>query len=200
KLKKQNVTILESEKTFETEEEAAETIQEIIVELTQECNSPVGIHIIEHLLLRPKNENFGLMEVCLQDCDCPCEMDSYSYRASVVLPHWPKHFDHMSFREYFERKIREEAPAHVHLKICWVSNEKLRECETRFQSWIAALGKFKESGDNPISYQEANNRMLEILAKLNSVYPKATLHDCEESDGDKNPVMLGKTILGTQII
>ena len=199
KLKKQNVIILESEKTFDTEEEAAETIQEIIMELTQECNSPVGIHLIEHLLLRPKTENFRLMELCLQDCDCPCEMDSYSYRASVVLPHWPKHFDNMSFREYFERKIREEAPAHVHLKICWVSNEKLREFETRFQSWIAALGKFKESGDNLLLYQEANDRMLEILARLNSVYPKATLHDCEESDGDKNPVMLGKTILGTQI-
>jgi len=37
---------------------------------------------------------------------------------------------------------------------------------------------------------------LKILANLNSVYPKAILHDCIESDVDKNPVMLDKTILG----
>ncbi|MCR9014584.1 hypothetical protein [Aquiflexum gelatinilyticum] len=198
KLKKQNIIILESEKTFATEEDALTIIQEIIEELTQDCNEPEGLHLIEHLLLRPKSKNFKLMEVCLHDCECPCEEDIYSFRASVVLPHWPKHFDDMAFRQYFEKKIREEAPAHIQLKVCWVSNEKLREFETSFKAWIKELASYKATGNNHATYQEANDRMLAILAKLNSVYPKATLHDCEESDADKNPVMLGKTILGTQ--
>lgn len=198
KLKKQNVIILESEKTFATEEEALATVQEIVGELTQDCNDPEGLHLIEHLLLRPKSKNFKLMEVCLHDCACLCELDIYSFRASVVLPHWPKHFDDMAFRQYLEKKIREEAPAHLQLKICWVSNEKLREFESCYQPWIRELATFRATGKNHATYQEANDRMLAILAKLNSVYPKATLHDCEESDADKNPVMLGKTILGTQ--
>ena len=198
KLKKQNAIILESEKTIANEEDALVIIQEIIEELTQDCNDPEGLHLIEHLLLRPKSKNFELMEVCLHDCDCPCEQDIYSFRASVVLPHWPKHFDDMAFRQYFEKKIREEAPAHIQLKVCWVSNEKLREFESRYQTWIRELALFKATGNNHATYQEANDRMLAILAKLNSVYPKATLHDCDESDADKNPVMLGKTILGTQ--
>jgi hypothetical protein len=198
KLKKQNIIILESEKTFATEEEALTIIQDITEEMVQDCNDPEGLHLIEHLLLRPKSKNFSLMEVCLHDCDCPCEQDIYSFRASVVLPHWPKHFDNMAFRQYFEKKIREEAPAHIQLKICWVSNEKLREFESVYKSWIKELATFKATGKNHATYQEANDRMLSILAKLNSVYPKATLHDCEESDADKNPVMLGKTILGTQ--
>lgn len=200
KLKKQNVIILESEQTFPTEEEATVFIQEILEELTQDCNDPEGLHLIEHLLLRPKSKNFKLMEVCLHDCECPCEQDIYSFRASLVLPHWPRHFDNMSFRQYFEKKIREEAPAHIQLKICWVSNEKLREFETCYQSWTRELAIFKELENNHATYQEANDRMLAILATLNSVYPKATLHDCEESDADKNPVMLGRTILGTQLL
>jgi uncharacterized HAD superfamily protein len=104
----------------------------------------------------------------------------------------------MAFRQYFEKKIREEAPAHIQMKICWVSNEKLREFESSYKAWIRELATFKATANNHATYQEANDRMLSILAKLNSVYPKATLHDCEESDADKNPVMLGKTILGTQ--
>lgn len=198
KLKKQNVIILESVKTFPTEGDALAIIQDITEEMAMDCNDPEGFHLIEHLLLRPKSKNFKLMEVCLQDCDCPCEQDIYSFRASVVLPHWPMHFDDMAFRQYFEKKIREEAPAHIQLKICWVSNEKLREFESSYNTWIKELATFKATGNNHATYQEANDRMLSILAKLNSVYPKATLHDCEESDADKNPVMLGKTILGTQ--
>ncbi|MEN2280586.1 hypothetical protein AAGF08_00510 [Algoriphagus sp. SE2] len=198
KLKKGNSIILASEKTFPNEEEAAKVIKEIVAELSAECEDPEGFHLIEHILLRPKSKNFKLMEVCLHDCDCPCEQDIYSFRASLILPHWPNHFDNMAYRKYFEKKLTEEAPAHLQLKVCWVSNEKLREFETNYKSWIEEHARFKNDGKNHSTYQEANDRMLEILAKLNSVYPKATLHDCEESDAEKNPVMLGKTILGTQ--
>ncbi len=198
KLKKGNSIILESEITFPKEEEAELVIEELVSELTGDCQDPEGFHLIEHILLRPKSKNFKLMEVCLHDCECPCEEDIYSFRASVVLPHWPSHFDTMAYRKYFEKKIIEEAPAHIQLKVCWVSNEKLREFETSYKRWIDELARFKKDGINHSTYQEANDRMVEILAKLNSVYPKATLHDCEESDADKNPVMLGKTILGTQ--
>mgnify|MGYP005811410473 CR=1 FL=1 len=200
KLKKGNSILLASEQNFPTEELAMAEINSLVGEITAPCPDPVGLHLIEHILLRPRSENFSLMEVCLQDCDCPCELDIYSFRASVVLPHWPKHFDNMAFRKYFEDKIREQAPAHIQLKICWVSNEQLREFETRYHDWILQLGRFRAGANNQPTYQEANDRMVEILSKLHSVYPKATLHDCEESDADKNPVMLGKTILGTQTL
>lgn len=198
KLKKGNTILLTSEQNFQTEELALAEINAIAEELTAPCPDPEGLHLLEHILLRPKSKNFDLLEVCLQDCDCPCEWDPYSFRASVVLPHWPKHFDNMAFRKYFEDKIREQAPAHIQLKICWVSNEQLREFEVRYQKWILELGRFSAGADNQPTYQEANDKMVEILSMLHSVYPKATLHDCEESDADKNPVMLGKTILGTQ--
>jgi hypothetical protein len=198
KLKKGNTVLLTSDQNFQTEELAIAEITAIVAELTAICPDPEGLHLIEHVLLRPRGKNFGLLEVCLQDCDCPCDWDPYSFRASVVLPHWPDHFDDMVFRKYFEDKIREQAPAHIQLKICWVSNDQLREFEVRYQNWIREFARFSAGANNHPTYQEANDKMVQILSKLHSVYPKATLHDCEESDADKNPVMLGKTILGTQ--
>jgi hypothetical protein len=198
KLKKQNFIILESEKTFETEEDAQDKIDEIVAELNNPCGEPEGLHLIEHLLLRPRNDEFKLMEVCLHDCECLCELDPYSFRVSVVLPYWPNHFENMAFRNYFERKIREEAPAHVQLKICWIGNEALRQFEVSYKDWVETLAAFSQDSQNINGFREANDRLIHILANLNSVYPKATLHDCEESDEDKNPVKLGKTILGTQ--
>lgn len=198
KLKKQPFIILESEQTFETEEDALNHILDIVEEMNSPCGDPDGLHLIEHLLLRPRNDDFGLMEVCLNDCDCLCEIDPYSFRLSVVLPHWPMHFDNMAFRNYFERKIREEAPAHMQVKVCWVSNETLREFETCYKEWVESLAAYSQDSIQLEAFMEANNNLIQKLAKLNSVYPKATLHDCEESDADTNPVKLGKTILGTQ--
>ncbi|WP_373496448.1 hypothetical protein [Aquiflexum sp.] len=198
KLKKQNIIILESTQTFDTEEEALEEISEIVTELSNPCADPEGLHLIEHLLLRPRTSEFKLMEVCLHDCDCLCELDPYSFRVSVILPHWPRHFDNMYFRKYFERKMREEAPAHIQLKICWVGNEALRQFEISYMDWVETLAAFSQDSQNQEAFREANDRLIEIIANLNSVYPKATLHDCEESDIDKNPVKLGHTTLGTQ--
>jgi hypothetical protein len=137
------------------------------------------------------------MDVCLGDCDCKCEMDPYSFRASVVLPYWPDHFDSMAFRQYFEDKINEEAPAHVMLKVCWLSNELMRRFEVAYRNWIEKLVGCSFDPTQLGSFRDANNELVGILKKLHSEYPVATLHDCVESKEGNNPVILGKTILGS---
>ena len=138
------------------------------------------------------------MQVCLHNGECFCEIDPYTFRASVVLPYWPAHFDNMSFREYFETKIREEAPAHVMLKICWLNNDLMREFEVRYKQWIEALAAHAEDKVlNMDMFKTANDKMIEILGQLHSEYPMATLHDCDESKQDSTTVVLGKTVLGT---
>jgi hypothetical protein len=172
-------------------------------EFSGKCNDPIGLHLLEHILLRPRITSdgipFDLMEVCLHDCDCPCETDPYSFRVSVVLPCWPGHFDNLSFREYFEMKIREEAPAQVMLKICWLSNDNMRQFELAYKNWIETLATYasETSVVHTAAFRKANNEMLNILKQLHSEYPEASLHDCDESKDGSNVVMLGKTILGT---
>ena len=196
--------ILMSEAGFNSSGEAQDEIKAIAAEFSAGCKDPEGLHLLEHILLRPRmvpepEKKFDLMPVCLHECDCPCELDPYSFRASVVLPYWPGHFDNMAFREYFETRIREEAPAHVMLKICWLNNDLLREFEIRYKKWIEALAlyAFDQKQANLLSFRDANDKMIEILSQLHSEYPLANLHDCEESKEGSNTVVLGRTVLGT---
>lgn len=204
-----NITIrlkalLTSETTFESKPDAKKAITELVKEFTADCNDPIGMHLLEHILLRPRAEipspekMFDLMQVCLGGCDCICEADPYTFRASVVLPAWPGHFDDMAFRAYFESRMREEAPAHVMLKICWLNNELMREFEVCYKKWIEMLAAYSfDKKTNLLALRDANDALIEILSRLHSEYPVANLHDCVESKEGSNTVVLGKTVLGT---
>ena len=192
--------LMETTHTFEDAEEVSETINKVATEFGEGCDDPEGFHLLEHTLLRPRTDAFKLMDLCEADGHCLCELDPYSFRASVILPYWPDHFDHPAFRNYFERKIQEEAPAHIQMKVCWVSNQQLRQFETRYKAWITALANyFQGNRQDASALQIANDNLLLLLPQLKNVYPQATLHNCAESNIENNPVMLGKTILGTYL-
>src|SRR5690606_37712695 len=192
--------LLETVNTFETAAEANEAIEKLVAEFGGECGDPEGMHLIEHVLLRPRSDAFKLMDLCGMEGDCPCELDMYSFRASVVLPYWPDHFDHPSFRNYVEDRLQEEAPAHIQLKVCWISNEQMRLFEIRYKAWIEALANYFQKDKQDLSrLQETNDELLELLPQLKNIHPQATLHNCSERNIENNPVMLGRTILGTYL-
>jgi hypothetical protein len=194
-----NEVLVESELTFADKPSAMAVAATLATEFATECNNPIGLHLIEHLLLRPRNNTFDLMQVCLHGCDCICELDPYTFRASIVLPYDAGHFDNMAYRQYFEEKIREEAPAHIMLKVCWLNNDLMRRFEIAYKKWIETLAAFasEKSIPNTDNFRIANSEMISILASLHSEYPQANLHDCAESKEGSNTVMLGKTVLGT---
>jgi len=196
--------LMTSTTTFPDDNSAQNAINDVAKEMAADCGDPIGLHLIEHILLRPReviaapDKMFDLMQVCLHNCDCPCEEDPYTFRASVVLPYWPGYFDNLNFRQYFEDKIREEAPAHVMLKICWLNNDLMRGFEIRYKAWVEALANYYfDKKANLDAFRDANDKMISILAQLHSEYPEATLHDCVESKEGSNTVVLGKTVLGT---
>ncbi len=159
-----------------------------------ECNIE-GFHIVEHLLLRPLTNKDYLMEVCAEkDCDsCPGEMDPYSFRITLILPYWPKRFDNMAFRRFFEKTVRLETPAHIHPKICWVDKPDIIKFEKAYKEWLTEKAK-NHPDQNLLSVKTKN--LIKIMNDIRSVYPIATLHDCEEG-GDDNIVILNQSILGT---
>jgi hypothetical protein len=190
-------SLVKSTRTFTDRTVAMLMAESVATEIVKGCNDPAGLHLVEHILLRPRDASFALMDVCLDDCDCVCEQDPYSFRGSVVLPYWPHHFDSMPFRQYFENKINEEAPAHVMLKVCWLSNELMRKFEEAYKKWIEMLAAWSFDATSLGQFREANDAMVNILKDLHSEYPVANLHDCVESKEGSNTVILGKTILGT---
>src|SRR5688500_16567375 len=109
------------------------------------------------------------MDVWLENGDCHCGMASYMFRASVVLPYVPGHIDNAAFREYFESRIQEEAPAHVQLKVCWLSNDLMREFEVRYKKWIEELAAYSAvKVTHADTFRQANDAMVEVLTLLHS--------------------------------
>jgi hypothetical protein len=157
-----------------------------------------GFHLVEHLLLRPKNEDAALP---LIGRDCPDteerisfdQADPYSFRATVVVPYWPKRFRKIEFRSFFERTLRMETPAHVYLRICWVDARHMRSFERAYRRWLRALAHPTRDCDLA---KVTDELLCIIFHQLRSVYKTARLSD-GVLETDAPPFILNKTILGT---
>lgn len=186
-----------------TPEERDALVDELIKLLSKACDTE-GFHLVEHLLLRPYTDEYPLMPVCIEEgCkSCLGEIDPYSFRMTLVLPAWPKRFQNMDFRRFFEYTARMEAPAHTHLKICWVDNQDMQLFEEAYQGWLEELSRADKpvlslsKGDHD-ALKAAAEKLITAMNEIRSVYPVATLHDCDESENE-NPVVLGNTTLGSQ--
>lgn len=158
-----------------------------------------GFHLIEHLLLRPRQEDQDdFFAVCLdKDCFFCGQEDPYSFRISAVFPYWTRKFmvsdPKLKKRTYVDKIIRQEAPAHVHLKVCWVNNFQMRLLDLHYHRWLEENAK---PCPDPDMLTGRLNALLDILGKLRNRYPEAFLHDCDDSELE-NTVMLNKSFLGS---
>ncbi len=192
-------TIATRKQVFETEAEAI-VVRDEIVEFAKKLIAAEKIFIVEHLLLRPRNkpgadfaEGDPLLTVCLSaDCSVCGEEDPYSFRLTVVLNgETGLANEGIAFRRFAENTIRQEVPAHLGLKICWVSTAQLELFEQLYCDWSAELAK--EEQDTAALHLKLT-ALLEEFKKLKSVYPKASLHDCTDGN-DENRVYLNQTIV-----
>ncbi|MEU4156361.1 hypothetical protein [Actinoplanes sp. NPDC026670] len=88
--------------------------------------------LVEHLLLRPKFPGD------VTGCD-----DSYAFRLTWVMPGWTAPFNtDMQMRDFAEHTIRQETPAHLIVKICWVGNDGYvpDPCDPVLDEFAALLG------------------------------------------------------------
>lgn len=103
-----------------------------------------GFHLIEHILLRKRTTIDPFMPVQLNApgrCDCVEVSDPYSFRASVYLPAWPRRFQNIEFRKFIEDTLRREAPAHLFLKVCWISHQDMQLLEEKYDAWSLQLAE-----------------------------------------------------------
>jgi hypothetical protein len=203
--------IIKIDKEFSSEEAATEYVTTIIAVL----NSPYEyFYCLEHILLRPfpgmtheENATIGnlpdLLSVCLKDdCNDEANNDPYSFKASIILPGVRGRFSNITFREYAEKILRQEAPAHVLLKICWVGEADMDLFKAAYNDWYGTYNLFRISeskntlNDPIIAAHLINHRnLLKVLKALNTTYPVGNLYDCHLSE-ISNPIILGNTALG----
>ncbi len=125
-----------------------------------------GLHLVEHILLRPFKPEDCRCRTKLAACGTDCEFphwvqedaecagreipvcfkpgtDPYSFIATVFLPAWNKRFRNEEERILFEKLLYREAPAHVLLRIIWLRPMDFCRLEAAMFDWQKWIAGFK---------------------------------------------------------
>lgn len=149
-----------------------------------------GMLLIENILLRTGTWGDPHLPIC-GDSECTdCSGDDpYSYRVHVLMPAYAARFQVVDFRRFLEEVIREEMPAHVLPRICWVSREDMAAVEQAYRHWLE--GRSIAAADLDARLQA----LITALYAARNVYFGSRLRRCVP--GDERPrFQLGRTPLG----
>jgi hypothetical protein len=177
---------------FHSEAEMNRAIDEVM-EYLKVNYSDEGMYLMENILLRPEENTDPFLPICPNpNCTDCVEADPYSYRLTIILPAYSSRFRKMNFRRFVEQVIREETPAHILPKICWINKDDMAELEKLYRDWI-----YLKAGVEKANREEKLKKFIEKLFAVKSVYPPQKLSDC--SSGEEQPkFILGQTALGTE--
>jgi hypothetical protein len=174
---------------FATEVLMNKAIDELIVYL-KERFSDEGMFFIENLLLLPEETGDPFLPICTAVTQTTCaDNDPYSYRLHIILPAENGRFVNMQFRRFVEEVIREETPAHILAKICWISKEDMAMLEYTYRDWI-----FLKSGKEKTNRQNKLQNFIKALFAVKNCYPSQPLVECNQSE---NKFILGQTSIGS---
>lgn len=113
-----------------------------------DCCAIEGFHVVEHILLRPKDDDFTPLfdPVMVQDTLAqkigitPANLlieDGYSFWITVAVPNWLPQFKNNANGQYqFEQLVRRETPAHIVVRFCWMSPKEMYQFETAYLKWL----------------------------------------------------------------
>jgi hypothetical protein len=173
---------------FATQAQMEAAIEQLMDHL-RTTYSEEGMYVIESILLRPEEDADPFLPICPDpNCADCAEEDPYSYRIHVILPAYGGRFEDMEFRRWAEQVIREETPAHIQPKICWISADDMAELERLYRDWIY-LRAGRETSNRTTRLQ----RFIDTLFRVKNVYPPQRLRDCRAPE----KFILGHTALGS---
>ena len=174
---------------FDSEEEMNTALDELITYL-QENFSDEGMFLIENILLRPEKEDDPFLPICTAATQTSCsDFDPYSYRIHVILPAENGRFRNMHFRRFVEETIRQETPAHILPKICWICKEDMAMLEKTYRDWI-----YLKCGRNDTDRVIQLKAFIQALFEVKNCYPTELLHECNTNE---EKFILGETSLGS---
>jgi hypothetical protein len=175
---------------FDSEAELEQAIGEVM-EYLRVNYSEEGMYLIENILLRPQESDDPFLPICVDsNCDDCAEADPYSYRINIILPAYGVRFRDQAFRNFAERVIRAEVPAHILPKICWISKEDMAALEKAYQDWLKIL-----SGRSTAGRKQKITRFIKLLNSVKNVYPVERLHECDGEERSK--FIVGHKALGS---
>lgn len=101
-------------------------------ELTALNAASEGLHIVEHLLLRPRSKQTDMSA-------SGTGQEFFNHRISVVFPGWTGRFHDSEFRKLAEETVCMNAPAHLLPEFYWLDFVQMCDFESRLHVWLNAL-------------------------------------------------------------
>lgn len=130
-----------------------------------------GLHIIEHALLVPVDHNLTEVSLHLGREDNP-EMlmdDPYSFMITAVLPGWLDICQNQDFRKYVEGIIREEIPAHILTKICWIGPDKMKSLEEHFKNYLSVMKEYNHPVADALWCEKQRKAITSLVLDMNGL-------------------------------
>ena len=163
----------------------------------------MGLYLIEHNLLVPLSVNEAFLQLESGDDRSRLLDDPYSFRMTAVLPGWPELAGNLHYRKYVETIIREELPAHIFVKICWVSRDAMATFESAYASWhkmMYAGARYKVSSSWKRQHSQALSRMVDALGQFSNIYQLAVVMPDDTMDyvDNESITRLDYTFLGSE--
>ncbi|HZI11161.1 MAG TPA: diguanylate cyclase, partial [Myxococcus sp.] len=176
---------------FEDEAKLETAIDELMVYLGA-YYAEEGMYLIENVLLLAEEKEDPFPPICVDPGCTDCvDDDPYSYRLHFILPAYAGRFRDMDFRRFVEEVIRQETPAHLLPKICWVSKEDMALVEQAYKPWLELRAGVSTEGR-----KEKLQALLDALYHVKNVYPVERLAECD--GGEERPkFIIGRGALGS---
>ena len=155
--------------------------------ISKDFSVAFGVRLIEHSLLVPKPcahmtaDNFLLLNTDDYECQFTSNgehiaSDPYSFQITAICPGWLEVTQNSYFRQVVEKVIREEIPAHISLKVCWLSQEAMLNVELCYNQYLAALN----SADSNLIDTTLQGLVIACNAMKN-VYPPSKVFEYNET-------------------
>ena len=133
---------------------SANALRRFLIHLNIESE---GLHIVEHILLRPSDPD----KRAYQDI----YPDFFPFRISVIFPSWTARCHDPNFRLLAEETVSINCPAHVHPEFYWLDFKTMYEFEVLYKKWLdlKCQAEAKEK-----SLDLASLSLIEFLAEHNA--------------------------------
>jgi hypothetical protein len=109
--------------------EAAHALRAALLKLGDACE---GLHLVEHLLLRPLDDSAAGLPSPLQ------QSGFFDLRLTAVLPNWTVRTHQHGFQLLAEETLRINCPVHLDLAVLWLDFDAMVDFETAYEAWLSA--------------------------------------------------------------
>lgn len=125
-----------------------------------------GLHLVEHLLLRP---------LAPAESGPPAVDDLAAVQVTLVFSGWTARGADLRFRNLAAQVVAREAPAHLRCRLLWLDATQMQAFETAWEAWLSARQAYCHSlrgqGDEPGALAALDRQAATLRALLREVTP-----------------------------